>query len=58
MRDLETGELTRGMQTLMSNLGRLDQCLYPPYRDYHLCQQAIRKVMLTQGNKFIAENKL
>ncbi|XP_043190346.1 SET and MYND domain-containing protein 4-like [Amphibalanus amphitrite] len=57
MRDLETGELTRGMQTLMSNLSRLDQCLYPPYRDYHLCQQAIRKVMLTQGNKFIAENK-
>ncbi|XP_037075445.1 SET and MYND domain-containing protein 4-like [Pollicipes pollicipes] len=57
MRDLETGDLNRGMEKLKDNLTRLDECLYPPFRDYHLCQQAVRKVMLTLGNKYVAERK-
>lgn len=32
-------------------LNMLDENLAPPFRDYHVCQQEIRKCMLNLGNK-------
>lgn len=55
MRDIDTGELERGVQLMTSTVGRLDLCLHAPQRDLYLCQQAIRQVMLTAGNRYVQE---
>lgn len=54
-RDIATGELDRGLKLMIENLHRLDSCLYPPQRDFYLCQQAIRNVFLSHGNSYVSQ---
>jgi hypothetical protein len=39
-------------------LDLLDNTLAPPFRDFHLCQQAIRHCMLSFGNKSVVPEKV
>lgn len=40
------------LSTFCELLNRLQQTLAPPFPDYHLCQQGIRRCMLFLGNKY------
>ncbi|XP_025202672.1 SET and MYND domain-containing protein 4 [Melanaphis sacchari] len=42
----------KALAEFMALLSLLHKHMVPPFRDYHLCQQAIRQCMLTFGNKF------
>jgi len=48
---LEAGEEDTGLEMLLQNLSLLDSYLMPPFRDYHLCQEHVRKCLLNLGNK-------
>lgn len=41
----------KALAEFMALLSLLHKHMVPPFRDYHLCQQAIRQCMLTYGNK-------
>ncbi|KAE9534752.1 hypothetical protein AGLY_008044 [Aphis glycines] len=41
----------KALAEFMALLSLLHKHMVPPFRDYHLCQQAIRQCMLTFGNK-------
>ncbi|GLG99499.1 SET and MYND domain-containing protein 4 [Gryllus bimaculatus] len=45
-------DVLNALKTFCDLLTRLDETLAPPFRDYHLCQQGIRRCMLYLGNHF------
>ena len=71
LKDLQAseGEYTRAMDfmakgresaavgILLQNIALLDSILLPPFRDYHLCQEAVRKCFLSLGNKTFGGRK-
>lgn len=48
---LETGESNKALIKYIEMLLIMDETLAPPFTDYHLCQQGIRRCMLELGNK-------
>ncbi|CAG7827849.1 unnamed protein product [Allacma fusca] len=48
---LEKGREQTALGILLQNISLFDSILLPPFRDYHLCQEAVRKCFLTLGNK-------
>lgn len=48
---LETGEGNKAVNKYIEMLLIMDETLAPPFTDYHLCQQGIRRCMLEMGNK-------
>jgi len=55
---MDEGEVRQAMDKYMKILSLLDNTLAPPFRDFHLCQQAIRHCMLSFGNKSIVPEKV
>lgn len=51
----DRGKLQKAMEIYLEILKLLYRHLAPPFYDYHLCQQAIRKCMLSLGNKYTKE---
>lgn len=49
-KEMEAFNLDKAESLLIENLKQLEACLYPPYRDYHLTQEAYMRVCLCQGN--------
>ncbi|KAG0713717.1 SET and MYND domain-containing protein 4 [Chionoecetes opilio] len=49
-KEMEAYNLEKAEALLIENTKQLDACLYPPYRDYHLTQEAYMRVCLCQGN--------
>lgn len=47
---MDNKEVSKALGKFIEILIFLDKSLAPPYRDYHLCQQAIRQCMLSLGN--------
>ena len=54
---MDAYNLEKAEALLVENLKQLEACLYPPYRDYHLTQEAYMKVCLCQGNIRIKQPK-
>ncbi|XP_045625291.1 SET and MYND domain-containing protein 4 isoform X2 [Procambarus clarkii] len=49
-KEMEAYNLEKAESLLIENLKQLESSLYPPYRDYHLTQEAYMRVCLCQGN--------
>ncbi|XP_076056655.1 protein-lysine N-methyltransferase SMYD4-like isoform X3 [Oratosquilla oratoria] len=49
-KEMEAFNLEKATSLLMENLRQLDTALYPPYKDYHLTQEALMRCLLHQGN--------
>lgn len=47
---MEAGAIKDAMTAFFSLLEDLDGALQPPYKDFHLCQEFIRRCMLTMGS--------
>lgn len=47
---LQLGDYANALQCCSQTLGKLDEILCPPYRDYILCQENARRCMLAMGN--------
>lgn len=45
------GDINKALIKFIELLQMLDETLAPPFKDFHLCQQAARTCMLTFGNK-------
>ncbi|MPC41412.1 SET and MYND domain-containing protein 4 [Portunus trituberculatus] len=56
-KEMDAYNLEKAEALLVENLKQLEACLYPPYRDYHLTQEAYMKVCLCQGNIRIRQPK-
>lgn len=54
-KDTDRGQFQAALDLYLEILKLLDSTLVPPFLDYHLCQQAIRKCMLALGNKYIKD---
>lgn len=54
-RDMDKGNYQAALGIYLEILTLLDSVMKPPFPDYHICQQAIRKCMLTLGNKHVKE---
>ncbi|XP_055641050.1 SET and MYND domain-containing protein DDB_G0273589-like isoform X2 [Toxorhynchites rutilus septentrionalis] len=52
----EMGECERALFKYAAIMNSLDQVLVQPYREYHLCQQGIRRCSLELGNMYVAQN--
>jgi hypothetical protein len=50
MKQIENGQPDKAMVSFHSLLDQLDATLLPPYKDFHLCQEFIRRCMLTLGS--------
>lgn len=50
--DTDRGMEQNALDIYLEILTLLHRHLAPPFYDYHLCQQAIRKCMLSLGNKY------
>ncbi|XP_053692002.1 SET and MYND domain-containing protein 4-like [Sabethes cyaneus] len=48
----QQGEFDRALSRYAAIMGSLDQVLVRPYREYHICQQGIRRCSLELGNKY------
>jgi DNA-directed RNA polymerase subunit RPC12/RpoP len=48
---LDSGDEETGLGILLQNIALLDTYLMPPFRDFHLCQEHVRKCLLNLGNK-------
>ncbi|XP_044741757.1 SET and MYND domain-containing protein DDB_G0284059 [Chrysoperla carnea] len=48
---IEKGDTTNAFQMLKKALSIMNEVLAPPFRDYTLCQQGIRRCLLDLGNK-------
>lgn len=48
---MEKHDYEKALPKFMVLLSLLHKHLVPPFRDYHLCQQAISQCMLSFGNK-------
>lgn len=55
--DAEAGNYQAAVDAYLEILSMLDSVMAPPFRDYHLCQQAIRTSMLCCGNKFVRDHE-
>jgi hypothetical protein len=55
---MDEGEVRQATDKYIKILDLLDNTLAPPFRDFHLCQQAIRHCMLSFGNKSIMPEKV
>ena len=47
---LKSGDFKGALASCIKTLTKLDEILYPPYRDFIQCQEIARKCILTQGN--------
>lgn len=56
-KEMEAFNLEKAEALMIENLKQLEACLYPPYRDYHLTQEAYMRVCLCQGNIRIKQPK-
>lgn len=54
---MEAFNLEKAESLLIENLKQLEASLYPPYRDYHLTQEAYMRVCLCQGNVIVKPPK-
>lgn len=48
---MDEGKVRQALDKYIKILNLLDNTLAPPFKDFHLCQQAIRHCMLSLGNK-------
>lgn len=48
---MDKHDYKKALPKFMMLLSLLHKYLVPPFKDYHLCQQAIRQCMLSFGNK-------
>jgi len=55
---MDEGEVRQAMDKYIKILDLFDNTLAPPFRDFHLCQQAIRHCMLSFGNKSVVSEKV
>lgn len=55
---MDEGKVKQALDKYIKILDLLDNILAPPFRDFHLCQQAIRRCMLWFGNKSIVPEKV
>lgn len=53
---LETYETSKALLKYLEMLKIMDETLAPPFRDYHLCQQGVRRCMLEFGNRYFTKN--
>ena len=51
------GNNKEALEKYIEILVLLDSTLMPPFKDFHLCQQAIRRCMLSLGNTAIVPKK-
>ncbi len=51
MEFLDKGRLETASGILLENMQLFDSILLPPFRDYHWCQEGLRKCYLPLGNK-------
>ncbi|XP_050719552.1 SET and MYND domain-containing protein 4-like isoform X2 [Eriocheir sinensis] len=56
-KEMEAFNLEKAESLLIENLKQLEASLYPPYRDYHLTQEAYMRVCLCQGNVIVKPPK-
>ncbi|XP_042864384.1 SET and MYND domain-containing protein 4-like isoform X2 [Penaeus japonicus] len=56
-KEMETFDLEKAESLLVENMKQLDAVLYPPYRDYHLTQEAYMRCCLHAGNHRVGEPK-
>ncbi|XP_042229115.1 SET and MYND domain-containing protein 4-like isoform X3 [Homarus americanus] len=56
-KEMELFNLEKADNLLVENLKQLESCLYAPYRDYHLTQEAYMRVCLCQGNNKVKSLK-
>lgn len=47
---MESSEYKKALAKFLEELNLYDGTLAPPFKDYHLCQQNIRRCLLTFGN--------
>lgn len=47
---MEKGDYVKALEKFVDELKTYDSTLAPPFKDYHLCQQNIRRSLLTFGN--------
>lgn len=55
-RHLENTEISQALLKYVEMLNIMDESLAPPFKDFHLCQQGIRRCMIEVGNRFILES--
>lgn len=55
---MDEGKVRQALDKYTEILGLLDSILAPPFKDFHLCQQAIRHCMLSFGNKSFVSKKV
>jgi len=55
---MDEGKVRQALDKYIMILDLLDNTLAPPFRGFHLCQQAIRHCMLSFGNKSIVPEKV
>ncbi|PNF41904.1 hypothetical protein B7P43_G15535 [Cryptotermes secundus] len=55
---MDEGKVRQALDKYTEILGLLDSILAPPFKDFHLCQQAIRHCMLSFGNKSVVSKKV
>jgi hypothetical protein len=48
---ISKGQLDIGLGVLLENLFMLESLLIPPFREYHMCQEYIRRCYLAVGNR-------
>ncbi|XP_050428772.1 SET and MYND domain-containing protein 4 [Adelges cooleyi] len=48
---MDKGDYRKALPEFLALLTLLQQHLVPPFKDYHLCQQAVKKCILSFGNK-------
>lgn len=49
---MDRHDYEKALPEFMALLSLLHKHLVPPFKDYHLCQQAIGRCILSLGNKF------
>jgi hypothetical protein len=55
---MDEGKVRQALDKYIKILDLLDNTLAPPFKDFHLCQQAIRHCLLSFGNKSIVPEKV
>jgi hypothetical protein len=55
---MDEGNVGQALDKYIVILDLLDNTLAPPFKDFHLCQQAIRHCMLSFGNKSVVPKKV
>ncbi|XP_069689519.1 SET and MYND domain-containing protein 4-like isoform X2 [Periplaneta americana] len=55
---MNEGKVKQALEKYIEILILLDKTLVPPFKDFHLCQQAIRRCMLSLGNTSIVPHQI